>query len=75
MRGRICFRWARCFMKWPPASRRFPARLPVLVIDAILNRPPAPISDNRIRLFLARLAAIISKSLQKDREQPLPERL
>jgi serine/threonine protein kinase/tetratricopeptide (TPR) repeat protein len=45
----------------------FPGRMPVLVLDAILNRSPAPIAQSN-PVVPARLAAIISRALEKDRE-------
>jgi serine/threonine protein kinase/tetratricopeptide (TPR) repeat protein len=48
-------------------EQAFPGRMPVLVLDAILNRSPATITDSNPAVP-ARLAAIISKALEKDRE-------
>ena len=48
-------------------EKAFPGRLPVLVLDAILNRSPAPIAKSNPAVP-ARLAAIIFKALEKDRE-------
>ncbi len=45
----------------------FPGKMPVLVLDAILNRSPARISDSNPECP-AGLAAIISKCLEKNRE-------
>src|SRR4051794_35101768 len=45
----------------------FPGKMPVLVLDAILNRSPAPIAQSNPAVP-ARLAAIISRALEKDRE-------
>src|SRR5207237_2142423 len=49
-------------------QQAFPGKMPVLVLDAILNRPPAPISDTNPECP-AGVAAIISKCLEKDRER------
>ena len=49
-------------------QQAFPGRMPVLVLDAILNRPPAPISDVNAECPPG-LAEIISKCLEKDRER------
>jgi serine/threonine protein kinase/tetratricopeptide (TPR) repeat protein len=49
-------------------EQAFPGKMPVLVLDAILNRGPAPIAQSNPAVP-ARLAAIISKSLEKDRER------
>ena len=49
-------------------EQAFPGKMPVLVLDAILNRSPAPIEEANPDVP-ARLAAIISRSLEKDREQ------
>lgn len=49
-------------------EQAFPGRIPVLVLDAILNRSPATIAQSNPSAP-PKLAAIISKSLEKDREQ------
>jgi serine/threonine protein kinase/tetratricopeptide (TPR) repeat protein len=49
-------------------EQAFPGKMPVLVLDAILNRAPAPITESNPAVP-ARLAAIISRSLEKDRER------
>jgi len=49
-------------------EQAFPGKMPVLVLDAILNRPPAPIAQSNPSVP-ARLAAIVSKSLEKQRER------
>lgn len=49
-------------------EQAFPGKMPVLVLDAILNREPAPIAQSNPAVP-ARLAAIISKALAKDRER------
>lgn len=49
-------------------QQAFPGRMPVLVLDAILNRPPAQIAEANPECP-AGLAAIISKCLEKDRER------
>jgi eukaryotic-like serine/threonine-protein kinase len=48
-------------------QRAFPGRLPVLIIDAILNRPPAAVLEAN-PLAPAKLEAIITKALEKNRE-------
>jgi len=48
-------------------QRAFPGKMPVLVLDAILNRRPASIADANLKCP-ASLDAIISKCLEKDRE-------
>ena len=47
-------------------QQAFPGKMPVLVLDAILNRAPAPITESKPAVP-PRLAAIVSKSLEKDR--------
>ena len=47
-------------------QQAFPGKMPVLVLDAILNRPPAPITQSNPAVHPG-LAAIVSKSLEKDR--------
>ena len=49
-------------------EQAFPGKMPVLVLDAILNREPAPIAQSNPAVP-ARLAAILSKALEKDRER------
>ena len=49
-------------------EQAFPGKMPVLVLDAILNREPAPIAQSNPAVP-ARLAAVISKALVKDREK------
>ena len=49
-------------------EQAFPGKMPVLVLDAILNREPAPIAQSNPAVP-ARLATIISKALVKDRER------
>ena len=49
-------------------QQAFPGKMPVLVLDAILNREPAPIAQSNAAVP-ARLAAIVSKALEKDRER------
>jgi len=49
-------------------EQAFPGKMPVLVLDAILNREPAPIAQSNPAVP-ARLAAIISKAMEKDRER------
>ena len=49
-------------------EQAFPGKMPVLVLDAILNREPAPIAQSNPAVP-ARLAAIVSKALEKDRER------
>ena len=51
----------------------FPGKMPVLVLDAILNRSPAPIAQSNPAVP-ARLAAIVSRALEKD-ATALPERV
>jgi len=48
-------------------QQAFPGKMPVLVLDAILNRPPASMADANLKCPPG-LAAIISKCLEKDRE-------
>src|SRR5262249_1801007 len=48
-------------------EQAFPGKTAVLVLDAILNRPPVPISKLNPSLP-GKLAAIIAKALEKDRE-------
>src|SRR3569623_2033974 len=49
-------------------EQAFPGKMPVLVLDAILNREPAPIAQSNPAVP-ARLAGIVSKALAKDRER------
>jgi eukaryotic-like serine/threonine-protein kinase len=49
-------------------QQAFPGKMPVLVLDAILNRSPAPISENNSECPTS-VAGIISKCLEKDRER------
>jgi TolB-like protein/Tfp pilus assembly protein PilF/predicted Ser/Thr protein kinase len=49
-------------------EQAFPGRLPVLVLDAILNRAPAPITQSNPAVP-PRLGAIISRALEKDRQR------
>lgn len=47
-------------------QKAFPGKLPVLVLDAILNRSPAPAAESNPQIPAA-FAAIISKALERDR--------
>ena len=49
-------------------EKAFPGKLPVLVLDAILNRAPVPLEQSNPQIP-ARFAAIISKALEKDRNR------
>jgi len=49
-------------------QQAFPGRLPVLVLDAILNRPPVPPSKSN-PLILDSVAGIITRALHKDRSE------
>jgi serine/threonine protein kinase/Tfp pilus assembly protein PilF len=49
-------------------QQAFPGKMPVLVLDAILNRSPATIVESN-PTFPPELAAIVYKSLEKDREK------
>ena len=49
-------------------QQAFPGRMPVLVLDAILNRAPAPVTKSNPQISDG-IAGIITKSLEKDRSQ------
>jgi eukaryotic-like serine/threonine-protein kinase len=49
-------------------QQAFPGRMPVLVLDAILNRPTAPVTKSN-PLVPEGVSGIITKALQKDRGQ------
>ena len=49
-------------------QQAFPGRMPVLVLDAILNRAPAPVTRSNPQIPDG-IAGIIAKALEKDRSQ------
>jgi len=49
-------------------QQAFPGRMPVLVLDAILNRDPAPITKSNPQVSEG-FAGIIAKALEKDRSR------
>ena len=49
-------------------QQAFPGRMPVLVLDAILNRAPAPVTKSNPQIPDG-IAGIIGKALEKDRNQ------
>ena len=64
-RDRICFRWALCCTRWPPAWFHSPARPSALIFDGILHSAATPATKLNSRLPAA-IENIFSKALEKD---------